>query len=149
MTYIKINEDRYPATFTGKHKDNDWGDREQKTILTSAFTYEEIKDTFVDGLEWFIEVVNTIEQLYAYNEDGEEIYTFEDEEGNPIPLFDKDGNPIDEPLSREVEDIVDYDNSQFNVAGSVTDNRDGSFSIKMGMTTDLEEAYELLYGGAN
>lgn len=41
----------------------------------------------------------------------------------------------------------EYDNSQFNVAGDIIDHRDGTVSIKMGETTDLEEAYELLYGG--
>lgn len=35
----------------------------------------------------------------------------------------------------------------FNIAGDVTDHRDGTVSITMGRMTDLEEAYELLYGG--
>lgn len=41
----------------------------------------------------------------------------------------------------------EFDNSEFNVAGDITDHRDGTLSIKMGKETDLEEAYELLYGG--
>lgn len=41
----------------------------------------------------------------------------------------------------------EYDNSDFNVAGDVTDHRDGTVSITMGKPTNLEEAYELLYGG--
>ena len=40
-----------------------------------------------------------------------------------------------------------YDNSDFNIAGDITDHRDGTVSITMGKPTNLEEAYELLYGG--
>lgn len=43
----------------------------------------------------------------------------------------------------------EYDNSDFSVAGDVIDHRDGTVSVKMGMPTDLELAYELLYGGEN
>ncbi len=41
----------------------------------------------------------------------------------------------------------EFDNSDFNVAGDITDHRDGTISVTMGKMTDLEEAYELLYGG--
>lgn len=41
----------------------------------------------------------------------------------------------------------EYDNSDFCVAGSLTDNRDGTMTVKMGKLTELEEAYELLLGG--
>ena len=40
----------------------------------------------------------------------------------------------------------EYDNSDFYVAGDITDHRDGTVSVKMGKPTDLELAYELLYG---
>ena len=40
-----------------------------------------------------------------------------------------------------------FDNSDFNFAGDITDHRDGTVSITMGQMTDLEQAYELLYGG--
>lgn len=52
---------------------------------------------------------------------------------------------VDEATGEEV--VEEYDNSDFFVAGDVTDHRDGTLSIKMGRETDLEEAYELLYGG--
>ncbi len=42
---------------------------------------------------------------------------------------------------------VEYDNSYCCIAGDITDHRDGTVSVKMGRPTDLEEAYELLYGG--
>lgn len=40
-----------------------------------------------------------------------------------------------------------FDNSDFIFAGDVTDHRDGTVSVTMGQMTELEEAYELLYGG--
>ena len=40
-----------------------------------------------------------------------------------------------------------FDNSAFCLAGDITDHRDGTLSVKMGKLTDLEEAYEILYGG--
>ena len=33
------------------------------------------------------------------------------------------------------------------MSGPITDNRDGTVSIKMGKPTDLEDAMELLLGG--
>ena len=94
MTYLKINEARYPAAFRGYTKDRDWNDRESKAI-TVEMTYAEAMNTFVDDLEWAI--------VY---EDGE---------------------------TTEV-----YDNSEFSVAGPVTDNRDGTVTVKMGKITDAE-----------
>lgn len=41
----------------------------------------------------------------------------------------------------------EYDNSDYCVAGDIIDHRDGTISVVMGRETDLEEAYELLYGG--
>lgn len=40
----------------------------------------------------------------------------------------------------------EWDNSEYSVAGDITDHRDGSITIKMGKPTDLELAYEELYG---
>ena len=40
----------------------------------------------------------------------------------------------------------EFDNSDFSVAGDIIDHRDGTISVKMGKPTDLELAYELLYG---
>ena len=37
-----------------------------------------------------------------------------------------------------------YDNSEFSVAGSVTDNRNGTVTVKMGKITDGEALAELL-----
>ncbi len=40
-----------------------------------------------------------------------------------------------------------YDNSEFTVAGDITDHRDGTITVKMGKLTDLESAYEMMFGG--
>lgn len=42
---------------------------------------------------------------------------------------------------------TEYDNREFCVAGDITDHRDGTLTVKMGKSTDLELAYEELYGG--
>lgn len=50
---------------------------------------------------------------------------------------DDDDNPIE----------VEFDNSDFSLAGDVVDHRDGTVSITMGKMTDLEEVLEIVYGG--
>lgn len=52
----------------------------------------------------------------------------------------EDGQSV--AMRREV-----YDNSDFCVAGAITDNRDGTITVKMGKMTALEQAYEMLFGG--
>lgn len=94
MTYIKINDTRYPAAFRGYAKDKDWNDRESKAI-TLEMSYEDAMATFVDDLDWAI------------------VY----EEGETTEV---------------------YDNSEYSVAGSVTDNRNGTVTVKMGKPTDAE-----------
>lgn len=37
-----------------------------------------------------------------------------------------------------VEQAHEYDNSDYCVAGPITDNRDGTLTVKMGMYTDVE-----------
>lgn len=122
MTYIKIGETLYPSTIDGRIVDRDWDNRESKTI-NLEMSYTEAESLFVDGLAWSI-----VEQfevpVYQDNENGEPVQT---------------GTEIQE---------VEYDNGEFCVAGDITDHRDGTLSIKMGKLTDLEEAYEMLLGGA-
>lgn len=38
----------------------------------------------------------------------------------------------------------EYDNSEYDVAGPITDNRDGTVSVKMGKRTDREILSELM-----
>lgn len=43
-------------------------------------------------------------------------------------------------------DGTEYDNSDYCIAGDITDHRDGTVSVKMGKETDLEEILEMIYG---
>ena len=42
---------------------------------------------------------------------------------------------------------TEFDNSEYSIAGDITDHRDGRITVKMGKLTDLEEAYEIMLGG--
>ena len=129
MYYVRINEIDYPANFTGKQQDSLWDNRATKTIHTSSFTLETALEMFHDDMEWYI-VEKHIELVQKVDEDGE-------------PMYDDEGNPIME----EVEKETAYSNSEYSMRGDVTIHPDNSISIVMGKLTDLEEAYELLYGG--
>lgn len=50
-------------------------------------------------------------------------------------------NEKGETITPEAEE---YDNSEYIVAGSVTDHRDGTVTVKMGMKTDAEMLAELV-----
>lgn len=104
MTYIKINDTQFPATIRGKLSDPEWDKRDSKAI-TLEMDYETAMTTFVDGLEWSIVTVNTV--------DG-------------------------------AEQTEEFDNTDYCVAGPVTDNRDGTVTVKMGKKTDGEMLAELL-----
>ena len=58
--------------------------------------------------------------------------------------------PDDTEENGEVKETIrteEYDNADHCVAGSITDNRDGTMTVKMGKLTELEEAYEMMLGG--
>lgn len=102
MTYIKINNQLYPASIGGRMVDHDWDDRQSKAI-TLTMTSAAAAELFVDGLEWSI---------------------------------------VDEE---------EFDNSDYNIAGDITDHRDGTITVKMGKPTLLEQAQlisDILTGGA-
>ena len=124
MIYVKVNGALYPATIDGQMQDYTWDNRESKTI-TMQGTYDEIVGLFKDGTPWSIVMKETLQKR---NEDGS-------------PALDKAGNPVME------EQTSEWDNSEFSMSGPITDNRDGTVSIKMGKPTDLEDAMELLLGG--
>lgn len=114
MIYFKANNTEYPASIAGKVADRDWGGRESKAI-TLEMEYTIASQIFVDGLSWFI-VQRDI-----------------------VPVYDKDGNPTGETE----EQVQEWDNSDYNVAGSITDNRNGTCTCKMGKKTQLEAEQEL------
>ena len=116
MTYIKINNTLYPATVSGRVSDTEWDKRESKSI-TLEMDYETAIGLFVDGLAWSI-----VQQ-------------------NEVPVFDEEGNQTGTEMQE-----TEFDNSDYCLAGDITDHRDGRITVKMGSLTPLEEAYELLLG---
>ena len=129
MTYIKINEKLYPATVSGRVSDNEWDKRESKSI-TLEMSYEDAANLFVDGMAWSIVQEQEV-PVYETDENGE-------------PFLDELGNPeVKEYETQETE----FDNSDYCLAGDITDHRDGRITVKMGALTEVEQAYELMLGG--
>lgn len=114
MIYFKANNTEYPASIAGKVTDRDWDGRVSKSI-TLEMEYTAASQLFVDGLSWSIVQRDT------------------------VPVYDKDGNPTGETE----EQVQEWDNSDYNVAGSITDNRNGTCTCKMGKKTQLETEQEL------
>ena len=114
MIYFKANNTEYPASIAGKVTDRDWDGRASKSI-TLTMEYTAASQLFVDGLSWSIVQRDT------------------------VPVYDKDGNPTGETE----EQVQEWDNSDYNVAGSITDNRNGTCTCKMGKKTQLETEQEL------
>lgn len=114
MIYFKANNTEYPASIAGKVTDRDWGGRESKAV-TLEIEYAIASQLFIDGLSWSIVQRDT------------------------VPVYDKDGNSTGETE----EQVQEWDNSDYNVAGSITDNRDGTCTCKMGKKTQLETEQEL------
>lgn len=129
MIYVKINNTFYPASVSGRVTDKDWDGRNSKSI-TLEMDYNTAANLFVDGLEWSIFQQNEV-PIYQVGEDGKAVL---DENGNYIQT----GTEIQE---------IEYDNSEYNIAGDLTDHRNGTITAKMGKLTDLEEAYEIMLGG--
>jgi hypothetical protein len=117
MIFIKINDNLYPATVVGRVTDKDWDNRGSKSI-TLEMTYTEAIKVFVDGLAWSI-----IQR-------------------DEVPTYDENG----EQTGTETHE-TEFDNSEYNLSGDITDHRDGRITVKMGKLTDLEEAYEIMLGG--
>ena len=114
MIFVKINDKLYPATIIGKVADKDWDNRESKSI-TLEMTYAEAIELFVDGLIWSIV------------------------QREEVPTVDENGNQI----GTETQE-TEFDNSDFDIAGSITDHRDGTITAKMGKITDGEALAELM-----
>ena len=129
MIYFKANNTEYPASIAGKIMDRDWGNRKSKAVTLTA-TYAQAAQIFVDGLAWSI----------VQRED--------------VPVYGTDGNPTGETT----EQVQEWDNSDYCVAGPITDNRDGTCTCKMGKKTeaellretsaDAEQAAKILLGEA-
>lgn len=129
MIYFKTNNTEYPASIAGKIADRDWGNRKSKAV-TLEMTYAQATQIFVDGLVWSIVQRDT------------------------VPVYGEDGQPTGETT----EQVQEWDNSDYCVAGPITDNRDGTCTCKMGKKTeaellretsaDAEQAAKILLGEA-
>ena len=107
--YIKINNTEYPAEINGNPKDRSWGERGTKTI-TLTMTATEAAALIPNDTPWSIVQRDMVDVL--------------DEQGQP---------------TGETKEIVnEYDNSEYSLAGDITDHRDGTVSIKMGKPTETE-----------
>ena len=114
MIYVKINGTEYPATVNGKLVDRDWDNRDSKAI-TLELDYTTAMSLFVDNLAW------SIVQRDTY------------------PEYDENNQPTGETA----EQVQEFDNSDYCIAGPVTDNRNGTITAKMGRKTELEIEHEV------
>lgn len=111
MIHIKVNNTEYPAEINGNPKDRSWGDRATKTI-TLTMPYAQAAALLTTGTPWSIVQRETVDVL--------------DEQGKP---------------TGETKEVVnEYDNSEYSLAGDITDHRNGTLSIKMGKPTEAENA---------
>lgn len=107
--YIKVNNTEYPAAVNGNPKDRSWDGRDTKTI-TLTMTHAEAAALLPDNTQWSIVQRDMVDVL--------------DEQGQP---------------TGETKEVVnEYDNSEYSLAGDITDHRDGTVSIKMGKPTESE-----------
>lgn len=135
--FVKINEVLYPATIRGKMVDTDWDGRKSKSITLEIGYYQATK-LFVNGLKWSIvqrQELTKENPIFATDEEGNYIL---DDRGQPLRL--------ETETSVEIKE-TEFDNSDYCLAGDITDHRDGTITVKMGKLTDLEEAYEIMFGG--
>ena len=113
--YIKVNNTEYPATVKGERTDRSWDNRDTKTIYLTM-THDEAATLLPSGTPWSIVQRDTQDVL--------------DEQGQP---------------TGETKEVVnEYDNSEYSIAGEITDYRDGTVSIKMGKPTETETLREQL-----
>ena len=121
-TYIKINNGDilYPAVITGRMADKEWDNRETKAI-TLEMDYATANKLFIDGVIWSIVMEHPVE----------------------IEEIDDEGNTT----TKTIIETEEFDNSEYSLAGDITDHRDGTLTVKMGKLTDLEQAYEIMLGG--
>lgn len=107
--YIKVNNTEYPAAVTGDRTDRNWNGRDTKTI-TLTMTHDAVAALLPDNTPWSIVQRETVDVL--------------DEQGKP---------------TGETKEVAnEYDNSEYSLAGDITDHRDGTVSIKMGKPTESE-----------
>lgn len=144
---IIINGETYRGEVEAMGNDRKWDNRNVHAA-TLAEDYETMTALFPAGQTVAWSVIS----------DAIDYIPRTDEEGNAI--FDEEGNPVVDEVPIEVEN----DQSKWCVPGAIIDNRNGTFTVKMGTRTDgeklaeteatlseteaaLDEAYEIMYGG--
>lgn len=123
--YVKIHEALYPASITGRIHDKDWDDRASKAIRVEM-SYADAIALFTDDVLWSI-----VQEIEDIEEQQEEVYN---EETGEMEIITKNV-----PVIR----VEEYDNSDYEVAGEITDHRDGTVTVKMGKLT-AEELLEII-----
>lgn len=107
--YIKVNNTEYPAAVNGNRTDRAWNGRDTKTIRLTM-SHDAVAALLPDNTPWSIVQRDMVDVL--------------DEQGKP---------------TGETKEVVnEYDNSEYSLAGDITDHRDGTVSIKMGKPTESE-----------
>ena len=107
---ILINGTEYPAEkIDATNKNSRWDGRDTAAI-TLPMTHAQAVGLFVDGLAWSIV------------------------QRNVWPVYNNQGQPTGETTT----ETQTFDNSDYCVAGSITDNRDGTVTCMMGKPTETE-----------
>lgn len=109
--YVKVNNTKYSATVSGDRADRTWDGRDTKTIRLTM-SHDEAAALLPSGTPWSIVQRDMVDVL--------------DEQG--------------QPTGQTKEVVNEYDNSEYSLAGDITDHRDGTVSIKMGKPTETENA---------
>ena len=109
--FLKVNGQEYPVTHISKYQDAAWDGRSTQTLYLNM-THEEAVKLLPEGTPWSIVSRDTVDVL---NEQGQ-------------------------PTGETKEVVHEYDNSEYSLAGDITDHRDGTVSIKMGKPTETESA---------
>ena len=107
--FIKVNRQEHPATCIYNYKDRNWDMRETQTVHLTM-PYAQAAALLPDNTPWSIVQRDMVDKL--------------DEQGNPT--------------GETVEQVNEWDNSAYSLAGQITDYRDGTVSIKMGKPTEAE-----------
>lgn len=108
MVYIKVNNTLYPTISINGNSRDSKWDGRETKEIKLVMTYAEVLELLPDDTPWSI--VQDVTEMV------------EDDNGDIT----------------ETTKQVEYDNSAYNLSGAVTDNRDGTVSIKMGKPTEIE-----------
>ena len=108
MTYIKVNNTLYPTISINGQSCDNKWDGREIKEIKLAMTYSEVLALLPDNTPWSI--VQDVTEMV------------EDDNGDIT----------------EVTRQVEYDNSEYSMSGVITDNRDGTVTIKMGKPTEME-----------